>query len=121
MGTQFGLGSCLSPGHLALCLQSQREFLILFLTCSSMAHGLAHCMCVVLAPPPRCTPCSLEVGKRGISGQGKVAVQWQNYTKPKLRCQHCHLHPWVGEVGWCAEASCEGFAWVEPKGELSPS
>lgn len=45
----------------------------LFSPHSSMARGLARCMCVALAPPPHYTPCSSEGDRRGVSGQGKVA------------------------------------------------
>lgn len=44
--------------------------------CSSMARGLERYMCVALAPPPRCIPCSLEVDRREVSAQGKVAGWW---------------------------------------------
>lgn len=43
---------------------------------SSTAHGSVHCMCVALAPPPRCTPCFSEGDRRGISDQGKGAGWW---------------------------------------------
>lgn len=44
--------------------------------CSSMVRGLVRCMCMALAPPPHCTPCSSEGDRRGVSGQGKVAGWW---------------------------------------------
>lgn len=43
---------------------------------SSMARGSVRSTCVAPAPPPRCTPCSLEGDKRGVSGRGKVAGWW---------------------------------------------
>lgn len=33
-------------------------------------------MCAALAPPPRCIPCSLEVDRRGVFAQGKLAAGW---------------------------------------------
>lgn len=107
---------------------------------SSMAHGLVHCTCAALAPPPHCTPCSLEGDRRGLSGQGKVAGWWLGElglglvakpcvaTRSELSWQLCPL-PALGWAAWWGtwirvwelrEPHAQALLWEEPQGGTAP-
>lgn len=107
---------------------------------SSTAHGLVRCTCVAPAPPPRCTPCSLEGDRRGISVQGKAAEWWLGElglglvakphvaTQSELSWQLYHL-PALGQAArwgrWiCAwelgKPLAQALRWEELQGGTAP-
>jgi len=90
---------------------------------SSTARGSARCTCVVPGPPPRCTPCSSEGDRRGVSGRGKGAGWWPGERGLGLAAKPRLAAAWGGQPGvgrWIRAWALQALLREEPQGGSAP-